>query len=317
MTAITYSSLALSWHSDNRDRFFNIMAVIAVIVLMIIETALTLVQLPKADRNAQLVVPERIAQYMLEMPKVEPRVEPPPPPPKPKNEDRIERPAPTEQKALTRADQQARKNVEGKGLLAMSKELSALADASRVSTQVVQKLNTAAPASTAAPKVDTGILTSSTGTRTVAISQAAHVGTVGNTTLSDNQRQVAQNMLAASEGNTAGKNTGAGTGAGTTGRGEGANARRFEDVAVVMDQNKSVLYTLYNRARRSNPGIKGKIVLVLTISPAGQVTNIKVQSSELGMPDLEASIVERVRQFDFGKRTGGALTVTIPVEFLP
>jgi hypothetical protein len=41
------------------------------------------------------------------------------------------------------------------------------------------------------------------------------------------------------------------------------------------------------------------------------------KSSELNAPELEASLVARIKQFDFGKRQGVPLTVTTPVEFLP
>jgi TonB family protein len=198
--------------------------------------------------------------------------------------------------------------AEGAGLLALSKELSALADTSSVNTMVAKKLNTA-PANTAAATVDSRILTSSTGSRSIGVRQDAHVGTVGTTRLDDSQRQVAQDLLSANVGPGAGKGAGAGA--------QGTNPRRFEDVAVVMDQHKSALYSIYNRTRRTNPGIKGKIVLVLTIQPSGQVSNVVIKSSELNSPELEASLVARVRQFDFGKRPGGPLTVTIPVEFLP
>jgi len=49
--------------------------------------------------------------------------------------------------------------------------------------------------------------------------------------------------------------------------GQRSGVRSEESVTLVFDQNKSVLFSLYNRARRKNPGLKGKIVLELTIAP--------------------------------------------------
>ena len=97
----------------------------------------------------------------------------------------------------------------------------------------------------------------------------------------------------------------------------GDNLRSEEDVAYVMDKHKSMLHSLYRRARRTHPGLKGKIILEITILPSGKVSKVRIVSSELHDKSLEQDLVARVRMFDFGSRTVEALTVTIPVEFLP
>ncbi len=312
MAAIDYRQLALSWHPDNnRDHAFNVIAVVTVAGFLWLGFVMSWITLPKVEKVERAAVPERVARFILQRPKPKPKPEVKPLTP-PKAEMRIRRPTPVERKPLTKAEEKARKSAEGTGLLALSRELSALADSSNVSTMVAKKLNTA-PASTAAATVDTRILTSDTGRRSVGVRNDAHVGTVGTTALDNGQRRVAQDMLIANTEKAGGKVAGSGGGV----QAQGTNPRRFEDVAVVMDQNKGALYTIYNRTRRSNPGLKGKIVLVLTILPSGQVSNIVIKSSELNAPELEASLVARIRQFDFGKRPGGPLTVTVPVEFLP
>ncbi|MCK7583482.1 MAG: TonB family protein [Chromatiales bacterium] len=199
----------------------------------------------------------------------------------------------------------------GAGLLALSKELSALADTSSVNTMVNKKLNHrpgqhrrghggfAHPDQQYRQQEYRGSPGCARGHR------------LARTRLGDGQRQAAQDLLAANAAQSGASGTGA------SAQAQGANPRRFEDVAVVMDQHKGTLYSIYNRTRRTNPGIKGKIVLVLTIQPSGQVSNVVIKTSELNSPELEASLVARIRQFDFGKRPGGPLTVTIPVEFLP
>ena len=95
------------------------------------------------------------------------------------------------------------------------------------------------------------------------------------------------------------------------------NYRPEEDIAYVMDKNKSKLHALYRKARRSNPGIKGKIVLEITISPEGKVLVVNIASSELNDKRLESRIVARVRQFNFGAADVKSVTVIYPVEFLP
>ena len=70
----------------------------------------------------------------------------------------------------------------------------------------------------------------------------------------------------------------------------GDRIRPEEEVTIVFDRNKGRLYSLYNRARRSNPHLKGKVGIEITIAPAGTVTNVKILSSELGDPKLESRL---------------------------
>jgi len=312
MVSINSKSTVLVWHSGHEsDRTFNTIVLAMMLSFMALTILISSLPAPKIDRTIQLDVPERVVKFMDEMakPKTIPEVKPEPAPP-PKAEDQIQRTAPTASKPQTKTEERARKTAQGSGLLVMAKELSALADTSSINAMVAKKINTA-PTNTAAATVDTRILANDTGRTSGGVSQGSHVANVGTTKLVDNQKQVTQGLLAASSGQAAGQ-------AGASAKpGRGTNVRGDEDVAMVMDQHKSILYSIYNRARRSNPGLKGKIVLVLTIQPTGQVSDVVIKSSELNSPELEASMVARIRQFDFGKRQGGPLTVTIPVEFLP
>ena len=312
MVSMTYRQSIFVWDSGHQsDRTFNHIAVGTIVICLAFSLMIARLPTPLVDRTITTEIPERIAKFMTEMSKPEPLPEIKPQPEQPtKPEDKIERPTVKETKPLNKTEEQARKNAQGSGLLVLSKQLSALADSSNINSMVATKLNTA-PTNTTAATVDTRILTSDSGRKTVAVSQGAHVGTVGTTKLDDNQRKITQGLLEGNSGTSSGKPVGVATAArGPSGRGQ-------EEVAIVMDQHKGMLYSIYNRARRANPGLKGKIVLVLTILPTGQVSNVVIKSSELNAPELEASLVARVRQFDFGKRLGGPLTVTVPVEFLP
>jgi len=85
----------------------------------------------------------------------------------------------------------------------------------------------------------------------------------------------------------------------------------------VFDQHKGSLYSIYNRERRKKPGLKGKIVLELTISPEGKVTAARIVSSELNDPSLERRLLARVKMFKFQEKSVEPVTVVFPVEFLP
>ena len=312
MVSMNQKQTLLIWDQDrDSDVTFNGIMLVTSVTLLALGILISTIQVLKYDRSEQSIIPERIARYIAERSRPEPIPEARPQPAQPpKPEAQIQRPAPEERKPLTKVEEKARKSAQGSGLMALSKQLSALADASSINTMVAKKINTS-PTNTSAATVDTRILTSDTGRKSEGVSQSAHVGTVGTTKLVDNQQQLAQGLLIANSEKTAGP-------AGKTGpQRRGSSLRGDENVAVVMDQHKSMLYSLYNRARRSNSSLKGKIVLVITIQPSGQVSSIVIKSSELNAPELEASLVARIKQFDFGKREGGPLTVTVPVEFLP
>jgi TonB family protein len=97
----------------------------------------------------------------------------------------------------------------------------------------------------------------------------------------------------------------------------GKAARSREEIELVFDRNKGAIYALYSRELREKPELQGKLVLQFTISPAGDVTDCKVVSSELNDPDLERKIVARVRLFRFDAKDVETITTTKPIDFFP
>jgi TonB family protein len=116
-----------------------------------------------------------------------------------------------------------------------------------------------------------------------------------------------------------GNGTGTGTGrGGTLNKGGGGRASRsIEEIRVVFDRNKGSIYAIYNRALRDEPALQGKVVLKLTIAPSGALVDCRIESSELHAAELEAKLLARIRQFDFGAKDVDQITVTWPVDFLP
>ena len=96
-----------------------------------------------------------------------------------------------------------------------------------------------------------------------------------------------------------------------------AGVRSEESITLVFDKNKGKLYAVYNRARRKDPGLKGKIILQITIAPVGNVVKVAILSSELNNPKLEKGLISRIKQFNFGAQSVEQITVTYPIEFLP
>lgn len=94
-------------------------------------------------------------------------------------------------------------------------------------------------------------------------------------------------------------------------------ARSSDDIQRVFDENRAALNTLYRRALRNDPTLRGTVVLRLVILPSGVVADCEIVSSELRDADLERRLVARVRQFDFGARDVAVTTTTYPIDFFP
>ncbi|MDO9091764.1 MAG: AgmX/PglI C-terminal domain-containing protein [Rubrivivax sp.] len=118
-----------------------------------------------------------------------------------------------------------------------------------------------------------------------------------------------------------GSGDGSGVGGGKGGTlqrsGSGKSSRSIEDIKLVFERNKGAIYAIYNRALREDPALQGKVVLELKIAPSGEVTGLRIVSSELKAEELEKRLLARIRSFDFGAKDVEVMVVTWPVDFLP
>lgn len=311
MLAMTYEHMALDWRPENkRDDAFKYISAIVVVCVLVLGFSLSSIDLPKEERKARAEVPERVAQFILKKPK--PKVIKPKPKPKPKPvfKPRLREKPKKLNKPLTKKQKKARKKAEDSGLLALGNELADLMDTSDVNKMVGKRINKSST-TTKAATVNKDILTADAGKASGGVSEDKYTTVVSQTRLSDSERIALRQSLGK---NGTGRNTGSGTAKGGSRSG---NVRAEEDISYVMDRNKSKLYSIYRRARRSNPGLKGKIILVITIAPSGKVTNVRIKSSQLHDPKLESRLIARIKGFDFGKSNAETVTVTFPIEFLP
>lgn len=316
MTDIRYSDLALDWAIGNRrDRRFNLLALIVVTVMLALGILLSTIELPPVERESRRKVPPRIAEFLIERKKAQPRVEEPKPEvvkpkPKPKPEPQVKKKPREEQKPLTESQQEAREKAAQSGLLALSNELADLMETDDIAALVGGTVNSDAAAGAEASP-EQALLLSQADSGSGGVGGDGVATTVGRTVLS--KREVAAVKQSLVEPKSAGAEAQRQVKSET----RRAGVRTVESVTLVFDQNKSVLYSLYNRARRKNPGLKGKIVLELTIAPSGAVTAIRIVSSELQDPDLETRLLKRIKQFKFGAQVVEEVKVTYPIDFLP
>ena len=95
-------------------------------------------------------------------------------------------------------------------------------------------------------------------------------------------------------------------------------SRTDEEIQIVFDRYKAALYRIYNRELRTDPTLRGKMVLRITIEPDGRVSACSVKSTDLASPALSTDIVDRVLKFNFGVKEGvHAVTILYPIDFLP
>lgn len=329
MTVSHYHDLALEWRpQSSSDRQFLIIAGIVLVLMLGLGLLISAIPVPEPERQVRQPIPERIANLLLEKKKQQPVIEPPKPieKPRPEAEPKPKPPAPEPPKVrktevekkpltpLTDEEAKARAEAEQTGLLALRDQLSDLMDTSDISAMVGAGVN----AGTIAPVAPAGggreLLLADAGKTSGGVDKDAAIfksKVVSPTQLAAaKQTQVKQNLVDDRKLARAAASS-------TQSDGQRAGVRAEEDVTLVFDRHKGALFSLYNRARRTNPGLKGKIILKITIAPSGKVTKLEVVTSELGDQQLEDRLVRRIRNFDFGAMNVEPVTVTYPIEFLP
>jgi outer membrane biosynthesis protein TonB len=125
-------------------------------------------------------------------------------------------------------------------------------------------------------------------------------------------------------GNGVGSGSGDGKGPGKGGKkgdlvagGGNTGGRTDESIRRTMDQNKGAIFSIYNRALRENPDLKGRFVFEMVIDASGQVSDIKLISSELSDQGLIGKILARIRMISFGADDVQSTRVNYSLDFLP
>jgi len=118
-----------------------------------------------------------------------------------------------------------------------------------------------------------------------------------------------------------GEGIGSGTGSGKKGDlvagSDTTGGRSDELIRRVMDQNKGAIFSIYNRALRQDPTLQGKFVFEMVIEPSGEVSDVKMISSELRDNDLVSKILARIRLINFGSANAMRTRVNYSLDFLP
>jgi TonB family protein len=314
--SLAYSDIASQWQPQKRSGLgFFLFTTSVLIAFLVMGLILSSIDLPTKERAIHAEVPERIAQYVKKMAKPlpvptpvikKPEIKKPAIPKIKKQRKAIEKP-------LSAAEKSARERVVDTGLLALSSELSALSDASdfsdleeAVSTQSLRDIPIKKDNNAKA-------LLEGIGKPVVVVNEE-------NSSKVEVQTRIQRRELASLEDSTIqlkSKDLSSNTNAGDN-KSSVATLSLEEELGLVFEKNKSRLYSVYERARRKNPNLEGKILLELSIDVTGKVVEVIIVSSSLNDAALERRIIARVKQFVFASQgRSGVTKLRYPIEFLP
>ena len=306
MTALAanYRIFDLPWTPDE-DESRRLKKTARALLLVFAVLGIVIPLIPMSERPPPPALPDEVVRLVLE---------PPPPPPakpeakkeEPKPEAKPE-PKPVEPPKPVDRQAEAREKAEKSGLLAMKDELEDLREAleptEMSSAPMIGRVEGPSRAERALVTSRTGVGSGGINTGSLSAGFGSGPGILKGHAAGTAVPSFADRM-------------GDDRAASRTGSG-GKAARSREEIEIVFDRNKSAIYALYSRALREQPELQGKVVVQLTIAPSGEVTDVRIISTELGDAELERKLVARIRMFRFEPKDVEAMTTTKPIEFFP
>ncbi|MCP4334960.1 MAG: TonB family protein [Gammaproteobacteria bacterium] len=299
----------LPWADHREDRVFRLIAIVLLVLFLSTGVALNLVTLPEVIQKNLVDVSPRLAKLILEKQKIKP------PPEKKLVKKEIEKKEvkkkekPKKKKEVK--EESARDIAKKSGLIALSDELADLREAfdlDDVSTQPQQtdgsqaaKIAASSDLLTSGAQQSSGGIQTDTLNRNLTTSELAQRQT---TTVKSKIEPSSEKLAKASTTQQQSK-------------GQSNGKRSADEIERVFQKNKGGIFNIYHRALRKNPSLAGQVVVELTIAPSGEVTGVKILSSELGDEALERKLLLKIKRFKFSKSSVAEITVTYPIEFLP
>ncbi len=319
MKLILAPNLVLPWSSELEDNkrywkiFFGLFIPFLVLGFLIAQ-----INLPEQTREERAKLPPQLARVVLEKKEL-PKPPPPKPKPKPKPEPKIEEPKKEEPKPKPKKEepkpkkapdpvklQKAKEVAKNSGVLAFADDLSAMRDTLDVSDVRTQQVTRAQGKAAAVNRslINSGAQTMSGGVNTAALST-----NTGGAALSGRETTAVDSKLTeVSEAAAQERATDAEVLKGT---------RSKVAMAQTIDANKASIFGLYQRALDEDPTLEGKVVFELVIEPAGNVSSVKILSSDLENKTLERKLKARLRGINFGADDVLKTTLRHTFNFLP
>lgn len=93
--------------------------------------------------------------------------------------------------------------------------------------------------------------------------------------------------------------------------------RDMESIRRTLEEAKGNVYALYQKALLENPGLTGEFTFELVIEPDGSISDLTLLVSELGIMELERSILDRIKSVRFSVMDVPPTVVEYRFVFLP
>ncbi len=295
ITATPYRPVVMPWsHQGEDQRRFRKSLLLALLITLLFSGFVEMWVLPVFDRTEVVEIPERMVRLAQ-------KITPPPPKELTKTEkkDDSDKPKPTE-------TQQARAKAEKSGVLAFKNAFKDLM------SDIPDNLGSGARVK------NSGQQTTGLTQRSLVTAQARDgSGGISGASLSRNVAGTGTRLGGVGFSRVQ-SDVGAATGADRSLSAGMGPSRTDEEIQIVFDRYKAALYRIYNRELRSNPALRGKMILRITIEPNGEVSACRIESTDVASSALGAEVVERVKKFNFGPKDGvPKITILYPIDFLP
>ena len=319
------SSQTLPWsHNETEQNLFRILLVLVCAVFTVFFVVIAQVELLEPDRAELEALPPQLARFVknqeakpkpkteapkpkvIEKPtpikKPEPKLQPKPKAQKPIKTVKKKKPLTETKKSTAEQVDKARAVASNSGMLAMQQEMSALT--SVVSAKAFSSTSEHAVASASSDKARADYIDSknlrarsdAAATDRLSLQAKDHALAAADTTQliqTEDEAALAQAELNAN------------------------SARKEEDIQLVVEELRSTLYLLYNRALRKKPFLEGELVLQITIEQSGLVSKVEVLEDGLGDKSLVAKLIARMKLTNFGPTQAPILVRVLPFNFQP
>lgn len=315
MTRYPSPSTELPWESSvEEDRRFKRILRGLIVVVILLGLAIPFIPLPEISRDAERELPPQLARVILEEepppppepePEPEPEQEEPEPEPEPEESEPEEpaepEPEPEPEPTPTRVEQ-ARETASRSGLMQHRDELMAMRDTLDTNRVEQAELNEgqAEAERTERNRIESQTQADSGGIETEQLSRDTGAGELA-------ERESTQ-VESATEPAARESESG--------GSGEIA-ARSDEDIRQVIDQHMGAIFSIYNRALRQDPTLQGKLVVHMVIEPSGEISEARIESSELDSEELEQRLLGRILLISFPAEDVTVTRVNYTFDFLP
>jgi hypothetical protein len=122
--------------------------------------------------------------------------------------------------------------------------------------------------------------------------------------------------IALSGAGTGGTGGGGGDQAGA-GNPDGSDTRSTAALMAVVHRYAGGIKYCYDRCLETNPEVRGRMVLVITVAPNGTVAKVQVASETVKNEALSGCVLGQVKAWKFPASTGPAVSFRCPLVFTP